>query len=60
MPVILDRDLEDAWLDKEITSAQEALDIRARSAGDTLDAYPVSPMVNKPRAEGERFIQRVE
>jgi putative SOS response-associated peptidase YedK len=60
MPVILERELEDAWLDKEITSAKEVLDILARSAGDTLDAYPVSRMVNKPSAEGQLLIQRVE
>jgi putative SOS response-associated peptidase YedK len=57
MPVILDRELEDAWLDTEITSAQEVLDILARSAGDTLDAYPVSRMVNKPSVDGKELIR---
>jgi putative SOS response-associated peptidase YedK len=57
MPVILDRELEDAWLDKEITSAQEVLDILARSAGDTLNAYPVSRLVNKPSADGQALIR---
>jgi putative SOS response-associated peptidase YedK len=60
MPVILGRDLEHAWLDTEVTSPKEVLDILARSAGDTLDAYPVSRLVNKPSAEGELLIQRVE
>jgi putative SOS response-associated peptidase YedK len=60
MPVILERDLEDAWLDKEIMSAKEVLDILARSAGDTLDAYPVSRMVNKSSAEGQLLIQRAD
>jgi putative SOS response-associated peptidase YedK len=60
MPVILGRDLEHAWLDTEITSPKEVLDILARSAGGTLDAYPVSRLVNKPSAEGELLIQRVE
>jgi putative SOS response-associated peptidase YedK len=59
IPVILERDLEDAWLDKEITSANEVLDILERSAGVTLDAYPVSRMVNKPSADSKALIQPV-
>jgi putative SOS response-associated peptidase YedK len=60
LPVILERDLEDAWFDTEIISAKEVLDILARSAGVALDAYPMSRMVNKPSAEGQLLIQRVE
>jgi putative SOS response-associated peptidase YedK len=60
MPVILERDLEDAWLDAEITSASEVLDILERSAGITLNAYPVSRMVNKPSVDSKALIQRVE
>jgi putative SOS response-associated peptidase YedK len=59
MPVILERDLEDAWLDPEITSAREVLDILERSAGVSLDAYPVSRMVNKPSVDSKALIQRV-
>jgi putative SOS response-associated peptidase YedK len=59
MPVILDRDLEDAWLDTEITSANEVLDILQRSAGLTLDAYPVSRMANKASVDSKALIQRV-
>jgi putative SOS response-associated peptidase YedK len=57
MPVILERELEDAWLDKEITSAREVLDILERSAGVSLDAYPVSRLVNKPSVDGMELIQ---
>jgi putative SOS response-associated peptidase YedK len=60
MPVILERELEDAWLDKEITSASEVLDILVRSASVTLDAYPVSRMVNTPSVDSKALIQRVE
>jgi putative SOS response-associated peptidase YedK len=60
MPVILERDLEDAWLDAEITSAREVLDILERSTGVTLEAYPVSRMVNKPSVDSEALIQRVK
>jgi putative SOS response-associated peptidase YedK len=59
MPVILERDLEGAWLDREITSAREVLDILERSAGVTLDAYPVSRLVNRPSVDSEDLIQRV-
>jgi putative SOS response-associated peptidase YedK len=59
MPVILDRGLEDAWLDKEITSANEILDILERSVGVTLDAYPVSRLVNRTSTDSKVLIQRV-
>src|SRR5262249_21416695 len=48
MPVILSRELEDAWLDMELTKAQDVLDVLSRSTGLALDAYPVSRLVNKP------------
>jgi putative SOS response-associated peptidase YedK len=57
MPVILERELEDAWLDREITSPKEVRDILERSAGVPLDAYPVSRMVNKPSVDGMELIQ---
>jgi putative SOS response-associated peptidase YedK len=60
MPAILERDLEDTWLDKEITSTREVLDILERSAGVTLNAYPVSHLVNRPSVDDELLIQRVE
>jgi putative SOS response-associated peptidase YedK len=51
MPVILDRDLEEAWLDPAITSLNDVLDI--------LDAYPVSRLVDKPSIDSKALIQRV-
>jgi putative SOS response-associated peptidase YedK len=60
MPVILARELEDAWLDPELTQAQDILDLLSRSTGLELDAYPVSRMVNKPSVDSEALIQRVE
>jgi putative SOS response-associated peptidase YedK len=60
MPVILERDLEHDWLDTEITNAREVLDILERSASVTLDAYPVSRMVNKPSNDSHALIQRVD
>ena len=60
MPVILARELEDAWLDPELTKAQDVLDVLSRSTGLELDAYPVSRMVNKPSNDSDALIQRVE
>jgi putative SOS response-associated peptidase YedK len=59
MPVILARELEDAWLDPELTKAQDVLDVLSRSTGLELDAYPVSRMVNRPSEENELLIQPV-
>ncbi len=60
MPVILGRDMEDAWLDQEITSTRDALSILERSAGVAFDAYPVSRLVNKPSVDGKLLSQPVE
>jgi putative SOS response-associated peptidase YedK len=60
MPVVVDRDLEDDWLDTEITSPREVLGMLERSAGVPLDAYPVSPMVNKPSVDGKELIRPIE
>ena len=60
MPVVLARDLENDWLDPEITSTSDVLGLLERSAGVPLDAYPVSRMVNKPSIDSQALIQRVE
>ena len=60
MPVVLDRDLETAWLDPELTQANDVLDLLSRSTGLELDAYPVSRMVNRPNHDGPALIQRVQ
>jgi putative SOS response-associated peptidase YedK len=57
MPVVLERDLEDDWLDPKITSTSEVLGMLERSAGVALDAYRVSRMVNKPSVEGQELIR---
>jgi putative SOS response-associated peptidase YedK len=59
MPVIMARELEDAWLDPELTSASEVLDILERSTGVTLDVYPVSRLVNKSSIDSKALIQPV-
>ena len=60
MPVVLERELEDDWLDTAITSAREVLGMLERSASLPLDAYPVSRMVNKPSVDGQELIRPIE
>jgi putative SOS response-associated peptidase YedK len=59
MPVILARELEDAWLDSALTQAQGVLDLLSRSTGLDLHAYPVSRLVNRPSMDHEVLIQPV-
>jgi putative SOS response-associated peptidase YedK len=60
MPVVLARELENDWLDTEITSTSDVLGLLERSAGVPLDAYPVSRLVNKPSVVGEELIRPIE
>jgi putative SOS response-associated peptidase YedK len=60
MPVIMARELEDTWLDPELTKAQDVLDVLSRTTDLDLDAYRVSRMVNKPSVDSHALIQRVE
>jgi putative SOS response-associated peptidase YedK len=60
MPVILAKELEEAWLDPALTKAHDVLDVLSRSTGLELDAYPVSRMVNKPSVDSELLIQRTD
>ena len=59
MPVVVEPDLENDWLDPEITSARDVLGLLERSAGVPLDAYPVSRMVNKPSVDGQELIRPI-
>jgi putative SOS response-associated peptidase YedK len=59
MPVILTRALEEAWHDPALTQAKDVLDVLSRSTGLTLNAYPVSRLVNRPSMESEVLLQRV-
>jgi putative SOS response-associated peptidase YedK len=59
MPVILAKELENAWLDPALTQAHDVLDVLSRSTGLELDAYPVSRMVNRPNHDDPALIQRV-
>lgn len=48
MPVILPREVEDDWLNGEITDAGYLTSLLRPYPADAMDAYPVSPAVNSP------------
>ena len=56
MPVILHRDDEETWLNKESDSAQLLALLKAYPA-DAMEAYPVSRAVNNPANEGAELMQ---
>jgi putative SOS response-associated peptidase YedK len=57
MPVILARELEEAWLDPELTQAEDVPDVLSRSTGLQLEAYSVSRLVNRPSVDHASLIQ---
>jgi putative SOS response-associated peptidase YedK len=59
MPVVLAREDEQAWLDPQLTTPSQAVEILARSTGVPLDTYPVSRIVNKPSVDGKELIQPI-
>jgi putative SOS response-associated peptidase YedK len=60
MPVVLQRELEDEWLAPHLTDPTEVLALLRRNRSVELDAHPVSPLVNKPSADGKALIQRID
>jgi len=60
MPMVLAQEDEQAWLDPQLMTPWQAMEILARSAGVPLDAYPVSRLVNKPSVDGKELIQLIE
>ena len=59
MPVILHRDAEDAWLDKNSKPERLAALLAAYPA-EAMEAYTVSRAVNNPANESEELMQPVE
>jgi putative SOS response-associated peptidase YedK len=59
MPVILERELEDDWLDPTITDVKTILAILEQSSGIPLATYPVSRMVNTASMDTHALIEPV-
>jgi hypothetical protein len=60
MPVVLAPEDEQPWIDPHLTIPSHALRLLAQSAGVSLDAYPVSRMVNKPSVDEASLIEPIE
>jgi len=56
MPVILDDQALDLWLDPSLTDAGRVLGLIVPCPDDVLSAYGVSPLVNNVRNEGPELI----
>lgn len=62
MPVILSREREAEWASKEVLSADELSEIFQPLPASSIDAYPVSEMVNDSRADHPDMVvpQRIQ
>jgi putative SOS response-associated peptidase YedK len=59
MPVILEPEAEEAWLDPELRDVGALGKLLPSLAADSLRAVPVSRRVNSPRNDGPELIQPV-
>jgi len=60
MPAILRREDEDRWVSGEALSAADLTGILAPHPAGGMEAYPVSPLVNKPGNDDERLIRPLQ
>lgn len=56
MPVILPRELEDFWLDGDVTDSAALTDVLAPYPDEAMDYFQVSPLVNKATNNGPDLI----
>jgi putative SOS response-associated peptidase YedK len=56
MPVILPRELEEFWLDGDVTDPAVLTDVLSPYPDEPMDAYQVSPLVNKATNNGADLI----
>lgn len=59
MPVVLESELYDTWLDAEFNDTNVLQDILTASRDDVLEIYPVSNYVNNARNDGAQCIEKV-
>lgn len=60
MPVILEKDNYDFWLDKEFKDKEKLEEVLVPYAADELQTYPVSTFVNKAGNDESKCIEEVE
>ena len=59
MPMIIERDRWDAWLDPELTDTEQVRGLLVPAMAGTMEAYPVSKAVNSVRNNGPALIEPV-
>lgn len=59
MPMIVERDRWDAWLDPELTDTEQVRGLLVPAMAGTMDAFPVSKAVNSVRNNGPELIEPV-
>ncbi len=60
MPVILPAEAWPIWLDTEFKDKADLQDLLRPCDSDVLEAYPVSTLINNPRNESPKCLERVE
>jgi putative SOS response-associated peptidase YedK len=60
MPVILHRDDEEEWLDREVTDPAQVQRLLGPYPADEMEAVPVSRKVNNVRNDGPELLETVE
>ena len=58
MPVILHPDDYSLWLDHDVRKLEMVEDLLRPYPADQMASYPVSTLINSPRSQGERLIER--
>ena len=56
MPVILPRELEEFWLDGDVTDSEALTDVLTPYAGEDMDYYEVSTLVNRATNNGPDLV----
>ncbi len=59
MPVILDRDVEEAWIDRDLVEPDVVISFLKPFDEKEMAAYPVSSRVSSPRNDGPDLIERL-
>ena len=59
MPVILDDDLVERWLDPDLSDATELQEMLRPYPDQDLSAYPISDLVNSPKNQGPHLVDPV-
>ena len=60
MPVILQRDDEEEWLDREVTDPAQVQRLLGPYPAEEMEAVPVSRKVNNVRNDGPELLEPVE